>query len=125
MRRMGATRSYITGMCHDVSHEEFEEILSGLEGPSLATTTTAAAAPPGASSDVVRQGQNLVGEGKPLWARPAYDGLRLVVTSDGTVADKSKGILEGFCFDSYICAGRACYSDFILGMNKHLHSTVY
>ncbi len=88
MRRMGATRSYITGMCHDVSHEEFEEILSGLEGPSLATTTTAAAPP--ASSNVVRQGQNLVGEGKPLWARPAYDGLRLVVTSDGTVADKSK-----------------------------------
>lgn len=82
MRRMGATRSYITGMGHDISHDEYEEILTALEGRFLAI--------PPCSSDVVHQGRKIIGEGRSLWARPAHDGLRLVVAADGTVAEKSK-----------------------------------
>ncbi|KLO05756.1 hypothetical protein SCHPADRAFT_946650 [Schizopora paradoxa] len=82
MRRMGATRSYITGMSHDVSHDEYEEILAALEGRMLT-------APP-SSSDIVLQGRKIIGEGKSLWARPAFDGLRLVVSPDGTVSEKTK-----------------------------------
>lgn len=82
MRRMGATRSYITGMSHDVSHEEYEDILAALEGRMLT-------APP-SSSDVVLQGRKIIGEGKSLWARPAFDGLRLIVSPDGKVSEKTK-----------------------------------
>jgi hypothetical protein len=40
-------------------------------------------------SDVEKEGLQLMGEGKPLWVRPAHDGLRVFLSSEGTLKDET------------------------------------
>ena len=78
-RRMGATRTYFTGFGHDVSHEEYETIFKVINREH---------------NDVAylnkneKDGISLAGRGKPMWMRPAFDGLRVWISDEGNVVDE-------------------------------------
>lgn len=90
VRRVGARRSYLVGFTHDLTHEEYSEILESVLGEKDSTV---------ASSEEVQMAIELVkdegseghgeGEGtaKRYWVQPAHDGLRLVITPDGDVRE--------------------------------------
>jgi phosphoribosyl 1,2-cyclic phosphodiesterase len=78
-RRMGAKRTYFTGFSHDVSHEEYETILKVINGEDEGVIDL---------TENERDGISLVDEGKPMWMRPAFDGLRVCVSRDGNVVDE-------------------------------------
>lgn len=78
VRRLAARRSYLVGFTHDLTHEEYSEILEAVSGEKDVTTTT---------SEAVQRAVELVkGEGSH-WVQPAYDGLRVVVTPSGDVRE--------------------------------------
>ncbi|TDL28865.1 hypothetical protein BD410DRAFT_781421 [Rickenella mellea] len=81
VRRMGATRSYMTGFGHEVMHEEYSTILE-----SVGTPTKNAEHLTKPSQNVV-MGLELVGQGDPVWVRPAFDGLRVVISPNDVVTD--------------------------------------
>ncbi|TFK36806.1 beta-lactamase-like protein [Crucibulum laeve] len=79
-QRINASRTYLTGFGHEVSHEEYVtigEVVGGAEIPLERLT------------EVEKQGLELVGEEKGFWVRPAHDGLRVLVASDGRVKDET------------------------------------
>lgn len=78
VRRLGAKRSYLTGFGHEVTHEEYTEILTAIGNPSKLL--------PG-SSENIEAGLKLVGEGKEQYVRPAYDGMRIFVSVEGNIRD--------------------------------------
>lgn len=78
-RRMGSQRTYLTGFAHEVSHDEYVTITEAIGGrvkPDHRLTSTE------------KQGLALVSGGEPIWVRPAYDGLRVFVSDDMSVADE-------------------------------------
>lgn len=79
VRRLGARRSYLTGFGHEISHEEYTEILSVIGNPERRSLFN--------SSENVLAGLKLIGEGRAQFVRPAYDGLRLHVSALGDVKD--------------------------------------
>lgn len=78
VRRMGARRNYLVGFSHDMTHDEYAEILRsvGEEKGDIANV-----------SEAVRKGMEAVGEGEAQWVRPAFDGLRVFISPDGLVRD--------------------------------------
>jgi hypothetical protein len=71
-RRLRAARTYITGMGHEVAHEEYArvgEVLGDARAEGKGEELTPAE----------RWCLDLVEDGPPLWIRPAHDGLRVVV----------------------------------------------
>jgi hypothetical protein len=80
-RRLGARRTYLTGFGHTVSHDEHVRIgeAAGSEGERVAGTN---------SSPIERRGIEMLGNGKAIWLRPSYDGLRAFVSSSGNVRDE-------------------------------------
>ncbi|KAJ2933597.1 hypothetical protein H1R20_g3480, partial [Candolleomyces eurysporus] len=69
-RRVNASRTYLTGFSHDVSHEEYvklTEIVGGAEYDADSLTENEKA------------GLKLLGSGPHQWVRPAHDGLRIFV----------------------------------------------
>ncbi|KAI0095269.1 beta-lactamase-like protein [Irpex rosettiformis] len=72
-RRMGAQRTYLTGFGHEVSHDEYVTILEAVGGRKKFDHPL---------TSVERQGLALIEEGKPIWVRPTYDGLRVLVSED-------------------------------------------
>jgi phosphoribosyl 1,2-cyclic phosphodiesterase len=81
VRRMGAQRSYLTGFGHEVSHEEYLTILQRAGSGEEADVHDAQ------YSATVLKALQLIDKGKSFWARPAFDGLRIIVSGDGSVTD--------------------------------------
>lgn len=79
-RKVGATRTYLTGFSHDVAHEEYVTITEAVGGNVKDASEL---------SESERRGIELIQGGRQLWVRPAHDGLRVVVSEDGNVQDES------------------------------------
>lgn len=79
-KKIGATRTYLTGFSHEVSHEEYVTITEAVGGEVKSKSDL---------TESEKTGLGLVqGEGR-LWVRPAHDGLRLFINGDGTVDDET------------------------------------
>jgi len=78
-RRMGAKRTYFTGFCHDGSNDEYETIFKVVNGEESLNAKHL--------TEYERHGISIVDGGKPMWMRPAFDGLRVWVNGDGNVND--------------------------------------
>jgi phosphoribosyl 1,2-cyclic phosphodiesterase len=79
-RRIRASRTYLTGFSHDVAHEEYVtigEVAGGAKKREELLTETE------------KDGLALIKEGANIWLRPAHDGLRVFVGSDGGVRDET------------------------------------
>ncbi|KAF9023406.1 hypothetical protein BDZ89DRAFT_1069893 [Hymenopellis radicata] len=87
VRRMRATRSYLIGFSHEVTHDEWTRI----------TEVVTAGKPLGQDAWLdnmtacEKEGVSLVmddnKENTPAWVRPAFDGLRVWINPDQTVRD--------------------------------------
>lgn len=77
-RQMGAQRTYLTGFGHEVSHDEYVTFCEAASGKVKKVGLT--------STEKV--GLPLVGEGKRVWVRPAYDGLRVFVSDKKVARDE-------------------------------------
>ncbi|KAJ8084387.1 hypothetical protein PM082_003156 [Marasmius tenuissimus] len=78
-REIGAVRSYFVGFSHRVSHEEYvtiTEVLGGMTQPEEL-------------SEAEKTGISMLGEGEKIWARPAHDGLRVLIDRTGEVRDET------------------------------------
>ncbi|KAI0032491.1 beta-lactamase-like protein [Vararia minispora EC-137] len=79
-RRLRSTRTYLTGFGHEISHDEYArvcEVVGGLPSANLSLTSGE------------RKCLDLVEEGRPVWLRPAHDGLRMWARKDGSVVDET------------------------------------
>ncbi|KAG1826258.1 beta-lactamase-like protein [Suillus subaureus] len=81
VRRLNPSRTYLTGFSHDISHDEYVTIGKAAGGDSSKDTTH--------MSIVERRGTEMIREGKPVWIRPSYDGLRVFVSNDDSVIDET------------------------------------
>ncbi|KAI0343996.1 hypothetical protein BDW22DRAFT_1328077 [Trametopsis cervina] len=72
-RRMGSQRTYLTGFGHEVAHDEYVTILETVGGRRK---------PSRKLSPTEQEGLALIDAGEPTWIRPAFDGLRIVVSDD-------------------------------------------
>lgn len=79
-RRMGAQRTYLTGFGHEVSHEEYKRVLEAVGGKEIPVTERSASE---------EKCLEFIQEGKELWVRPAFDGLRVFVNGDGEAKDEA------------------------------------
>lgn len=77
-RRIGATRTYLTGFCHAATHEEYVS-MGEIVGGALKDEEEMA---------VLNQKGFSVEKGDVIWIRPAHDGLRVTV-DDGVVWDET------------------------------------
>ncbi|KAJ7630519.1 beta-lactamase-like protein [Roridomyces roridus] len=71
-RKINAKRTYLLGFSHEVSHEDYVaigEVIGGAETPVEPT-------------EHVAKGLTMIGEGEPIWLRPAHDGLRIHISQD-------------------------------------------
>ena len=79
---MGAQRTYLTGFGHEVSHDEYVTMLEAVGGRKKFDHPL---------TSVERQGLALIQDGieeeKPIWVRPAFDGLRVLVSEDSKARD--------------------------------------
>lgn len=85
----------MTDIGHYVGHDEWVAIGERLERVrSGETTEHEHGGQESGMTEVVRRGLNMVpeaGEGKPVWLRPAHDGLRLVVSKERVLEDGTYG----------------------------------
>lgn len=79
-RRICASRTYLTGFAHDVAHDEYVTIGEAVGGAEKDV---------GLLTETEKSGLALVKEGANFWLRPAHDGLRVFVESDGNVWDET------------------------------------
>lgn len=69
-RRVGASKTYLTGFSHEVSHEEYVKLGEIIGGAPYDEELL---------SENEREGLKLIGSGEDMWLRPAHDGLRITV----------------------------------------------
>lgn len=74
-RRIGAAKNYMLGFGHEMTHDQWVTVGEGLGDGGGAIHETA--------ETVVREALDLVTPGPPVWIRPAFDGLRLVIPEEG------------------------------------------
>lgn len=109
---MGALRTYVTDIGHYVGHDEWVAIGENLErvlGSEISEHEHGGEQ--SGITEVVRRGLNMVREAdreahnmlkgeegrreaeerRPVWLRPAHDGLRLVVSKEGVLEDGTYG----------------------------------
>ncbi|OCH96706.1 hypothetical protein OBBRIDRAFT_787275 [Obba rivulosa] len=79
-RRMNAERTYLLGFSHEVSHDEYVAMGEAVGGKELA---------PKALTALVRKGLAITEEGQPIWVRPAFDGLKVVISGGEGVQDEA------------------------------------
>ncbi|KAF9458325.1 beta-lactamase-like protein [Collybia nuda] len=79
-RRINASRTYLTGFGHRVSHDEYITIGEAVGGITKDLERL---------SETERAGLELIKKGKAVWVRPAHDGLRVFIEGDGRVWDES------------------------------------
>jgi phosphoribosyl 1,2-cyclic phosphodiesterase len=77
-RRMGAQRTYLTGFGHEVSHDEYVTVSESVGGKTKAEAEL---------TPTEKEALSLISPGEPIWVRPAFDGLRVFVSSDKQVRD--------------------------------------
>lgn len=76
-RRIEAVRTYCVGFGHEVPHASYEKIFGAIDGQG----------DPSELTDIEEEGIGMIKAGVPIWIRPAYDGLQVTVSEDGTVKD--------------------------------------
>jgi hypothetical protein len=81
-RRIGAQKTYLTGFCHEMTHDQYVNVASTLEVHSAQGHRPT-------FSTLEREALATIAAGDPLWVRPAHDGLRVFVHSDGTARDET------------------------------------
>ncbi|OCH87504.1 hypothetical protein OBBRIDRAFT_820602 [Obba rivulosa] len=79
-KRMKADRTYLLGFSHKVSHDEYVAMGEAIGGKRLTTQML---------TDSVRKGLGTIEEGQPIWVRPAFDGLKVVVSGNEGVQDEA------------------------------------
>lgn len=79
-RRIGATKTYLIGFSHRIGHDEYVTITEAVGGKPVNDAVL---------TEHEKTGLTMIGEGKPVWVRPAHDGLRVFVTRDGNVSDET------------------------------------
>lgn len=79
-KKIGATKTYLTGFSHEVSHEEYVTITEAIGGKLKNKNDL---------TESEKTGLELVQSGGQIWVRPAHDGLRLFINKDGSVYDES------------------------------------
>ncbi|KAG8890827.1 hypothetical protein FRB98_004872 [Tulasnella sp. 332] len=81
VRRISAHRNYMTGITHPLSHDQWVSIGEHLES--------------GSESDKpeLKEVLDLISEGPPVWFRPAFDGLRLMIPEAG---EPITGLVDGY-----------------------------
>ena len=79
-RRMGAQRTYFTGFGHEVSHDEYTAVCEVVGGKSIPTDEMTASE---------EKCLGFIEDGKSVWVRPAFDGLRLFIDKDGEPTDEA------------------------------------
>lgn len=79
-RQVGASRTYLTGFGHEVSHEEY--VTLGKQAGGIKKDVEQ-------MSPIEVEGSGLIAEGKRIWVRPAHDGLRVFVSREMSVRDGS------------------------------------
>jgi hypothetical protein len=84
-RRINASRTYLLGFSHRVSHEEYLTIadFAGLESEVRASRDRVNL------TEVEKTGVDMLGDGAPIWLRPAHDGLRAWINPQGQVRDET------------------------------------
>ena len=80
-RRAAATRTYLTGFSHDVSHDEYITLGEVIGGRTIADNAPL--------TKMEREGLAMISAGDNIWVRPAHDGLKVSITGDGGVKDGS------------------------------------
>ncbi|KAJ6501646.1 beta-lactamase-like protein [Mycena vitilis] len=80
-RKIGARRTYLLGFSHEVAHDEYVNI----------TAVVGGAEPPEDPSENEAKGLTQIGEGNPIWVRPAHDGLKIQISPDELVSDQTYG----------------------------------
>ncbi|KIK71381.1 hypothetical protein GYMLUDRAFT_33540 [Collybiopsis luxurians FD-317 M1] len=76
-RKIGASRTYLLGFSHQVTHDEYVTITEAVGGAELDESKL---------TKSEKEGLEQIGTGDPLWVRPAHDGLRVVI-EQGLVRD--------------------------------------
>lgn len=92
-RRFDPQRTYLTGFGHEVSHDEYLTITEAIELDDSELSRVVKKSQLGGEVSVnVERGLELVrerrGDGKKIWMRPAFDGLKIVLGEDGVVRDE-------------------------------------
>jgi len=80
-RKIGAKRTYLLGFSHEVAHDEYVrigEVIGGGNAPADPTENEL-------------KGLGMIGEGEPIWVRPAHDGLKIQVSPEKLVKDETYG----------------------------------
>ncbi|KAJ7275455.1 beta-lactamase-like protein [Mycena haematopus] len=80
-RKIVAKRTYLLGFSHELAHDEYVkigEVIGGAERPHDLTENEI-------------KGMNMIGTGDPIWVRPAHDGLRIEISPEQQVTDRTYG----------------------------------
>lgn len=80
-RKIGAKRTYLLGFSHEVAHDEYVtigEVIGGAKAPTDPTEN-------------MLKGLGQIGEGDPIWVRPAHDGLCILLSPDQLLSDQTYG----------------------------------
>lgn len=82
-RKLKPTRTYLTGLGHEIMYDEYVRVGKilggGMVGQERQENLT----------DGEKECLDAVEEGEELWIRPAHDGLRVRIGDDGEVRDES------------------------------------
>ncbi|KAH9912236.1 beta-lactamase-like protein, partial [Epithele typhae] len=81
LRKLNAQKTYLVGFTHSTAHDEYETLLRAVSGRlPLAHEMT----------DQVVHGLKTLDlkQKRPIWARPAFDGLRIFVSNIGAATDE-------------------------------------
>ncbi|KZT06309.1 uncharacterized protein LAESUDRAFT_726141 [Laetiporus sulphureus 93-53] len=78
-RRMNAKRTYLLGFGHEMPYSDWLAITEAAGGKELEGEELAL---------IQEHRLESVREGEPIWVRPAFDGLRVFVSIDGSVRDE-------------------------------------
>lgn len=79
-RRIGASRTYLVGFGHEVSHDEYVTLGEAVGGKIKDADKL---------TETEKRGLEVIQPGNEVWVRPAHDGLRVFVEADGRVWDES------------------------------------
>ncbi|KAI6005123.1 beta-lactamase-like protein [Pisolithus orientalis] len=82
IKRLAAERSYLIGFSHDLHHEEWVTVTEAAGNDAIGLS---------GKSRPVREGVAMILEEKVsgCWVRPTHDGLRVLVSSDGSIRDET------------------------------------
>ncbi|KAJ7071461.1 beta-lactamase-like protein [Mycena amicta] len=82
-RRIAAKRTYLLGFSHEVAHDEYVTMCEAVGGAAVAEKSELT------ENEV--KGLGMIGEGEPIWIRPAHDGLKIWIprTEEGAVSDET------------------------------------